>query len=1015
MDLKHVFFIIVGLVILFSCKTQKSRNEELTGLKKKWHNMNSRYNGYFNADVLMMESIATLEDQYQDNYNKILPVYEYVAVDKAQSVAPDLDNAIEKVSIVATLHRQSDWTDDCYLLIGKAQYLKKDYESSEETLEYMLKHYSKNAIQKRGREAARKRARAKGKSPNKKPSSKKPVDEKDDDYDVRDDYTLTKKQQQKIREKENKALKKKKKKDRKEREKARKRKKKGKKKKKKAPDAPKEKAPKKKEENVDPVKKIVKEEIPKKEAKKLKANPNTDPKNYFLKHRPAYEEGQLWFARTLIERDKYDDADRLLQTLQGRSDIDPEVTAEIPAVRAHLFLKQKKYKNAIPHLEEAVIKGSTRKQRSRYAYILGQIYQMNKQSDKAVAYFEKAMKLTNDYDMEFSAKLSMVTNAYETGKETLDNTRKALKRMIKDFKNVDYLDQVYFALGELALKNGEKSLAIENYRLSLQKSTRNKSQKAETYLRLANLYFEEESFVNAKNYFDSTLVVLNTTDDRYPEVVRFATNLKEIAENIEIVNLQDSLLMVSNMSIEEKKKLAREIKKEREASAKSISAAVGAKNSGSSKYGDASRNATSRPGGASINQGGTRGGPSTGNSLFFPYNERSLKKGKRDFDKKWQARPLEDNWRRSSKNTISSLEETVNVDENEAKEITDDELKNILKNVPDTDEKKAVAHGKIEEAYFQLGKLFRDKLEIDQKTVDYHEGELLKKYPETKNQLDAWYYLYLAYTDLGNKPKAKEYYDKLTNKFPESTYARILSDPNFLKDFLDEKNQLNKYYEETYSKFKTNDFKEVISRSNAAENKFGPDNIMMPKFYLLRAMAVGNTEGKDEYKKSLKEVVAKFPNSEEEKRAKEILRLLGDESVNAAPKTETANTNSANFSPDKEGLHYVIVVVSDKGGAKVEALKASVAAFNRENFKLDKLRLSNIFLGSNVEKPILVIRKFKNKDLVKTYVDAASEGENYGPEGMKYTVYAVSQSNYRQILRAKSLDGYDAFYQEHYK
>lgn len=972
--------------------------------------MNSRYNGWFNADVLMTESITTLEEQYQDNYNKVLPVYEYVAVDKAQSVAPDLDNAIEKVSIVATLHRQSDWTDDCYLLIGQAQYLKKDYESSEETFEYMLKHFSKSAIQKRGREAARKRAKAKGKGKTRIPSSKKTDDKDSVEDDYKDDYTLTKKQQQKIREKENKELKKKRKKERKIREKNRKRKKKGKKTKK--SDAPKEKAPKKEKEKVDPVKKVLKEEIPKKEAKKLKENPNTDPSNYFLKHRPAYSEGQLWMARTLIERDKYDDADRLLQTLLGKADLAKEVSDEIPGVRAHLFLKQKKYKNAIPHLEEALEKGETKKQRSRYAYILGQIHQKNKQSDKAVAYFQKAMKLTNDYDMEFSAKLSMVSNAYATGQETLDNTRKTLKRMTKDYKNVDYLDQIYFVLGELALKNGEKSLAIENYRKSLLKSTRNKSQKAETYLRLANLYFEEESFVLSKNYYDSTLVVLNTTDERYPEVVRYATNLKEIAENIEIINLQDSLLMISNLSPDEKKELAKKIKKEREASAKSIAASP--KNTGSSKYG-MPKNKLISPDQARSNAIPNRGGPSTVNSLFFAYNERSLKKGKKDFDKKWSGRSLEDDWRRSSKQSISDLEETVNIDTNENKDVSEKEMANIFKDIPDTDDKKAEMHGKIEEAYFQLGKLFRDKLELDQKTVDYHEGELLKKYPETKNQLDAWYYLYLAYSELGNKAKAKEYYDKLTKKYPESTYARVLSDPNFLNNYLDEKNQLNKYYEETYTKFKANDFKEVISRINSAESKFGPDNIMMPKFYLLRAMAVGNTEGKDAYKKSLKEVIAKFPNSEEETRAKEILRLLGDESVNTAPKTETANANKAKFTADEEGLHYVIVAVSNKGDAKVEDLKSSVAAYNRNNFKLDKLRLSNIFLGSDVEKPILVIRKYKNKDLAKIYVESASSDDSFGPKSMEFTVYAVSQNNYRQILRAKSLDGYDTFYKEHYK
>ena len=189
----------------------------------------------------------------------------------------------------------------------------------------------------------------------------------------------------------------------------------------------------------------------------------------------------------------------------------------------------------------------------------------------------------------------------------------------------------------------------------------------------------------------------------------------------------------------------------------------------------------------------------------------------------------------------------------------------------------------------------------------------------------------------------------------------------------------------------------------------------MPKFYLLKAMAVGNVEGKEEYAKSLREVVAKYPNTAEETRAKEILRLLGDESVKAKPKTATADVEPGTFKAEDDKLHYVLVVINDKGGVKVNDAKASIANFHRNNFKLDKLRLSNIFLGTDVDKPLIVIRKFKNKDKVMNYVKASEEaGVKYIPEGMDYTIYAVTQNNYRQILRSKTLDGYDTFYQDNY-
>ncbi|MFT5765398.1 MAG: hypothetical protein ACI8X3_002835, partial [Saprospiraceae bacterium] len=143
-----ILLLLVGITIISACTTQK-RKGDVGKIAKFYHNTTAEFNGYFNANELFNESIVQLDEEYQDNYNKILPVFKYVATDNPKAVASSLDDAIEKVSIVVALHRVSDWTDDCYLLLGKSQYVKQDYESAEETLEYLKAEFNPEALAKK--------------------------------------------------------------------------------------------------------------------------------------------------------------------------------------------------------------------------------------------------------------------------------------------------------------------------------------------------------------------------------------------------------------------------------------------------------------------------------------------------------------------------------------------------------------------------------------------------------------------------------------------------------------------------------------------------------------------------------------------------------------------------------------------------------------------------------------------------------------------------------------------------
>jgi len=137
----YPYIIIAGLIFISSCATQKKRSE-LSWLAKKYHNMTAKYNGYYNADVIMDESFYALDEGYEDNFNQILPIYTYSSLETPETIKQELDRAIQKVTKVSRLHESSKWVDDCYVLMGKAQYLQGNYESAEETLEYFVKNFN---------------------------------------------------------------------------------------------------------------------------------------------------------------------------------------------------------------------------------------------------------------------------------------------------------------------------------------------------------------------------------------------------------------------------------------------------------------------------------------------------------------------------------------------------------------------------------------------------------------------------------------------------------------------------------------------------------------------------------------------------------------------------------------------------------------------------------------------------------------------------------------------------------
>jgi tetratricopeptide (TPR) repeat protein len=733
-----------------------------------------------------------------------------------------------------------------------------------------------------------------------------------------------------------------------------------------------------------------------------KVEPEKPKSNYFLKHRPCYQEGVLWLAKTYIQRDNYLRAELLLKDLMDDPYTFKDVKKELAPTLANFYLEQKKPDEAVVPLQEAINLTKDKNDKARYAFILAQIHQKAGRNAEALASFELAKKYSNDYGMEFTAQLNVMKNAWATGQLTEEQVQKDLEKMLKDSKNEEYQDQIYFVLADIAIRAGNEEKAIEYLAKALEVPSSNTAQKGESHLLLANLYYKKEKYVEAKQNYDAALTAISKNDDRYPEIERLAKGLTDIARNIEIITLQDSLLKISDLSNKDKRKLAAELKRK-----KAEDKLAAAKK--------ANTNASANAPNSSFGIGGQGVGGVKSN--FFAYNDKSKKKGVREFERRWPNRTaLEDNWRRSNRPATNLDNQIADVSAYEDA-LTDDEISKILVGVPASDVEKKKANDLIMSALFELGTLYRDRLKNNEKAVQTLE-ELNERYPGGRHELESWYFLYLAHSDLGNSTKKKYYFDKIIEKYANTIYARVLQDPNYLSKTQDKESKINSYYNETYAMFTSGKYQDVKQRISQVNRLLGGNNSHQPRFALLDAMSTGALKeggGKEAYVKKLKEVIGRFPNTDEEKRAKEILRLLGDKSVVEAgllDKDLMEKANSA-FRDEPNKVHYGIVVFDSK--VDLNKVKASISDYNRANHKLDRLRISNIYLGSDTNRPIIIIRKFKNKEIsLKYYKGVVSDIRDFIPIKAGFDLFMVNQYNYRQVLRQKSVDQYRLYFAEHY-
>ena len=262
-------------------------------------------------------------------------------------------------------------------------------------------------------------------------------------------------------------------------------------------------------------------------------------------------EAKIWLVRNLLLKEEYLEAGEMLEKLETEENMPRRLKSFYRATYADFYLHKKKIPEAIEQLELAVKARNDKKTLLRYTFLLGQLYQRTGNFNNASEKYLKVIKMSPPYEMAFNAQINMA-GTYDANNRNAAEIRKRLNKLLKDSKNKEFQDQIYYALANINIKENEVDEAIKNYKLSIRKSVSNAKQKARSYFAIAEIKYENKNYLLAQAYYDSTVVNIDETFPDYQRISLRSRNLKRLVDNLNMVSFEDSVQFIAKMSESER-------------------------------------------------------------------------------------------------------------------------------------------------------------------------------------------------------------------------------------------------------------------------------------------------------------------------------------------------------------------------------------------------------------------------------------------------------------------------------
>lgn len=737
-------------------------------------------------------------------------------------------------------------------------------------------------------------------------------------------------------------------------------------------------------------------------------------KRFFASDKSAFV-AEMWMARTFIEEGKMTEAGFAIANLQKYADEAAGVTekkkqskskkskkekesaSKEPATfpknlyydfaitKAQFFEKKKDEKEMIKNLDEALEHAKKSKDKARIHYILGQLKEKNGQRAEAAEHYKKVLKYNAPFEMDFNARLKMALNG---GGEKL---KKDLNKLLRDTKNAEFKDQIYFTLALIAQNEGDEAKAVEHFTNSAFYSTSNKRQKGMAYEELGDIYFTKKNYVKAQKYYDSCATNIPEDYPNFEGVKNKAEKLQALVIAVETAYYEDSVQRIAAMSESEREafaeKLVKKIKEDNQIK----------------KQQEAEKLL------ALQQQQQSKGTTEQGGSKWYWNNTKAKTEGFEEFKRQWGQRANENDWRRSEKIVFATFTENEgdSLSANAPKvETPVDSLnsESLLADLPLTDSLLKISRDRMMSAYFDAGKIYQDQLS-EQQLAESQYNIIISKPFESDYKLLAAYQIYRMYPSTDANAIAQK--DYILTNYPTSDFAGYLRDPDYFLKKKERENQTEQEYLTDLERYEKGMYYLVVTKSNnvIAEQK---DNPYRAKYYLLKARSQAKlNDDKTTLIPTLNELIAEFPGSPEATKAAEMKRIIeGGYSKN---EKVTFESNSIYKYKEKEPMS-VIVFLEDK--VNISVAKSRVVDFNKEFFGRDRLNTSSKIYGEKTN--IILVKEFASEIEAASYLSTYKRTKKHLLDLQKMKIIYISQDNLKLLFETQKLAEYELFFDEFY-
>ncbi|HWZ35694.1 MAG TPA: hypothetical protein VNW51_06010, partial [Mucilaginibacter sp.] len=741
--------------------------------------------------------------------------------------------------------------------------------------------------------------------------------------------------------------------------------------------------------------------------------------------------------------------------------------AGIYAAALQYDINTKNYTDAETAAKNAIRYTKNMAERLRWTFILGQLQELNHETDDALKSYNSIVKSNASFEMAFNANLNRI-RIQEMRNGAKVNRIDLLLSLLKNENNVDFNDQIYFQVAEIYAANKDIPNALKYYRLSARSSLKNQNQKGLAYLRIADIDFNQKAdYIGAKKYYDSTLMNLSPNYPGYQTIQKKSNNLQLLVDQLQIIAHENTLQSLARMDEPTRAKAIDALVNTHIQQQQTVAAA----NMGSSIPGSAN-NMLSR------SQAQPTGRAAAGSSFYF-YNPAAVSQGFAEFKRKWGDRKLEDNWRHASNSSaagnaagnqtanqppLSGVQDPDALPVGMLKNPNDVSAGNyrqqLLQDLPLTPALLTQSNTRIYNAYLDIANFYRDILEDKKEAITNYEL-LLNMFPNDPNKAPIYYSLYRLYSDI-DAGKSADYRNRILKEYPDTVYAKVIIDPDYAKKLGDKDAQLNEAYNNIYNLYTHKSYAQVIISADSLMKQY-PGNKYAAQIYYLRTISSGHLEKVAPFRDELQQIATAYPNdmlitplvkehliyvdANLPELTARPFAIMGTDTTLFSPPVEyqkdaafnrnrqytaavdkpvekpadTANRQIAitaapkkvsNLFNERDSTSYYFVVNVSVGTTDLSSSRFGIGQYNRINFPQGDIRHQLKYVGADNQ--LICVGRFRKLEDAKSYAHGIIP---LMPQIMKvpagkYSFFIATKENLDKLANPKTLDDYIEYYQQ---